>query len=248
MKENLSTTVCIDFDGTLANNKELSIASTIYGFEKALGVVLDKDKEDLLNIRFSEAIPRILLENNMDFDLNKLQKAVNEVLKHKREFGSSSENYHLMELALGTHEMLQYLKKNEHLVAVVSNGYKLNIELMMKELRIFQWVDYVHAESNTRFQKPRYIPILHAMRELADQSGIAFRDFVKNPSIMVGDTLKNDQVATQNYNRFVNLINPDSHPMDFALVDLNDPESNNSHRYGNINYLGGNLRDLRIFL
>jgi phosphoglycolate phosphatase-like HAD superfamily hydrolase len=237
-----------DVDGTLIENSELSIASTLYAFREALGLTLYREEHDFLNMRFSDAIPMILRDRNMDFDLANLEKAVQEIMKYKREFSASAENHNLIRLASGTREILNLLKKERYLIAIASNGYEKNIKLIMQSLGIFDRFDYIHAESDSRFQKPNYIPILRVMRELADQSDIAFRELVKNPSIMIGDTLKKDKKAVTNYNNFISLINPGFRPMDFALVDLNDPESSNSERYQSINYLGGDLRNLRNLL
>jgi beta-phosphoglucomutase-like phosphatase (HAD superfamily) len=240
--------ILFDVDGTLVENSELSIASTLYAFEMVFGIILRRDEYDFLNMRFSDAIPKILADRNMDFDLGDLEKAVQEIMKYKREFSASVENHNLIQLAPGTIEILNYLRKQRFLIGVASNGFEQNIKLIMQSLGILNKFDYVHAESNITLQKPNHAPILKVMNLLARQIGIEPDEFIKIPSIMVGDTLNKDKKAVTNYNNFISLIKSDSRPMDFALVDLNDPESNNSEKYQGINYLGGDLRNLRNLL
>jgi phosphoglycolate phosphatase-like HAD superfamily hydrolase len=240
--------VLFDVDGTLVDNSELSVASTLYAFEKVFSLGLNPDEYDFLNMRFSNSIPKILDNKNIPLDPSDLEDYVSQIMECKREFSGSKENYNLIQLAPGTNEILEYLRKQRVLIGVASNGFEENIKLMLKELGILNRFDYVHAESDLSLQKPNHAPILKVMNELATQSGIAYREFVKNSSLMVGDTPKKDQVAVQNYNSSVGLTNPDFSPMDFALVDLSDPGMNNEGSHKDVLYLGGNLMSLRNLL
>ena len=234
--------VFFDFDSTLAENSQLSTASTIFAFQKVFGIILDPNEYDLLNMRFSESIPEIMKDKNMDFDLNNLETKVQEIMKYKRAFTANSENYSLISLAPGAVELLDFLKKNRILIGLVSNGYQTNIEKLLINLKIITYFDSIKAESDISFQKPSHVPILDTFRKLAELQKISFEVFVQMPSIMVGDSINKDGGAVINYNNFCQDINS-FNPMKFALVDLNDPESEQNPA-GCDYYLGGDLRNL----
>jgi phosphoglycolate phosphatase-like HAD superfamily hydrolase len=238
-------TIVFDVDGTLINNSKLSAASTMYAFEEVFGLILCESELDFLNVRFSVAIPEILKQRSVDFDVANLNKAIEEMMYHKRAFVASKENLNLINSAPGALELLSFLKENRHLVGVASNGYQPNIELILTELGIAQYVDCIHAESDLRFQKPNYIPILHVMLELAQLHNLDFRR-LNNDLIFVGDTVSKDGIAVERYNRFAKNIGVRS-DMKFALVDLCDRESKNSRSDCDY-YLGGNLMNLKNLL
>ena len=150
--------ILFDLDGVLVDTTNIQIISTIQAINEEINEKID-DREDIVSI-IKKTITTLeklnIIKNKLKLNIN-----IDRVYNRKKIIANQLfNNFKIDDIKI---ELFKYLKNKKIKKGVITNSNRKSAELLLKKIGIFDMIDILISNSDTKNKKPHAEPYIRGM-------------------------------------------------------------------------------------
>ena len=150
--------ILFDLDGVLVDTTNIQIISTIQAINEEINEKID-NREDIVSI-IKKTITTLeklnIIKNKLKLNIN-----IDRVYNRKKIIANQLfNNFKIDDIKI---ELFKYLKNKKIKIGVITNSNRMSAELLLKKIGIFDMIDILISNSDTKNKKPHAEPYIRGM-------------------------------------------------------------------------------------
>ena len=150
--------ILFDLDGVLVDTVDIQIISTLQALSEEIDEEIN-EREDIVSIikkTITTSEKLNIIKNQLKLNIN-----IDRVYNRKKIIANELfNNFKIDDIKI---EMFKYLKNNKIKIGVITNSNRTSAELLLKKTGIFDMIDILISNSDTKNKKPHAEPYIRGM-------------------------------------------------------------------------------------